>query len=67
MDALHRMLDANLNRAREGLRVLEDTARFALDSEALSRELRKIGATMTAEWVKQAGPEGQAIVDAYAK
>ncbi|MCW5764831.1 MAG: thiamine phosphate synthase [Phycisphaeraceae bacterium] len=42
MDALHRMLDANLNRAREGLRVLEDTARFALDSEALSREFKEI-------------------------
>ncbi|TXH57769.1 MAG: C4-dicarboxylate ABC transporter substrate-binding protein [Burkholderiaceae bacterium] len=41
--------------------------KVAAPSEALSRELRKIGATMTAEWVKQAGPEGQAIVDAYAK
>jgi len=29
--ALERLLDANLDRAREGLRVLEDWARFALD------------------------------------
>jgi thiamine-phosphate pyrophosphorylase len=30
-----RILDANANRAREGLRVLEDVARFVLDHEAL--------------------------------
>jgi len=35
-----RMLDANLNRASEGLRVLEDVARFALNDGGLSRELR---------------------------
>ncbi|MEB3170996.1 MAG: thiamine phosphate synthase, partial [Synechococcaceae cyanobacterium] len=29
--AIERLLDANLDRAREGLRVLEDWARFALD------------------------------------
>ena len=28
---MHRLLDANLDRAREGLRVLEDWARFGLD------------------------------------
>ncbi len=36
-------------------------------SEGLKRELREIGARMTAEWLKSAGPEGQAIVDAYRK
>lgn len=36
-------------------------------SPALAAELKKVGQTMTAEWLKQAGPEGQAIVDAYAK
>ncbi len=30
-----RILDANANRAREGLRVLEDVARFVLDDEDL--------------------------------
>src|ERR1051326_5267156 len=34
---------------------------------ALAAELKKIGETMTAEWIKQAGSDGQAIVDAYKK
>jgi TRAP-type C4-dicarboxylate transport system substrate-binding protein len=33
--------------------------------EQLAEELRAIGATMTAEWLEKAGPEGQAIIDAY--
>ena len=36
-------------------------------SPALAADLKKIGETMTTEWVKQAGPDGQAIVDAYRK
>jgi TRAP-type C4-dicarboxylate transport system substrate-binding protein len=39
--------------------------KVAAPSEALTRDLRKVGQTMTAEWLKQAGPDGQAIVDAY--
>jgi thiamine-phosphate pyrophosphorylase len=35
-----RLLDANLNRAREGLRVIEDTARFVWNDAALFRRLR---------------------------
>ncbi|MBA4027866.1 MAG: thiamine phosphate synthase [Planctomyces sp.] len=35
MDPILRMLDANINRAREALRVLEDIARFALDDGRL--------------------------------
>ena len=34
-------------------------------SEELSAELRTIGDTMTAEWLEEAGDEGQAIIDAY--
>ena len=34
---------------------------------AFAGELKKIGDTMTSEWTKQAGPDGQAIVDAYRK
>jgi TRAP-type C4-dicarboxylate transport system substrate-binding protein len=34
-------------------------------SEALSAKLQEIGETMTAEWEAQAGPEGQAVVEAY--
>lgn len=41
--AVFRLLDANLNRAREGLRVIEDTARFVLNqprAAAAARGLR---------------------------
>jgi TRAP-type C4-dicarboxylate transport system substrate-binding protein len=34
---------------------------------ALAGDLKKVGETMTSEWIKQAGPDGQAIVDAYRK
>lgn len=36
------MVDANANRAREALRVLEDLARFLLADEALCRELKEL-------------------------
>jgi len=35
-----RVLDANLNRCREGLRVLEDTARFVWQKESLFLQFR---------------------------
>jgi thiamine-phosphate pyrophosphorylase len=37
-----RIIDANLDRATEGLRVLEDTARFVLDNIAISRSVKEI-------------------------
>lgn len=37
---LLRVIDANLNRAREGLRVIEDTARFVTGSGKAFKELR---------------------------
>ncbi len=36
-------------------------------SAQLRADLKKIGDTMTADWVKSAGADGQAIVDAYRK
>ena len=36
-------------------------------SESVRKELRAIGETMTAEWLKTAGAEGQAVIDAYRK
>lgn len=36
-------------------------------SDDLKKALAAIGETMTAEWIKAAGPEGQAIVDMYRK
>ena len=38
---------------------------IAPPGEALKKELAGIGDTMTAEWLKSAGPDGQTIVDAY--
>jgi thiamine-phosphate pyrophosphorylase len=37
---IYRLIDANLNRAREGLRVIEDTARFILNDSKLYRGIR---------------------------
>ena len=36
----YRIIDANLNRAAEGLRVVEDIARFYFNSEEFSRKLK---------------------------
>jgi len=38
---LARIIDANLNRAREALRTLEDLARFVLDDEAMCARLKR--------------------------
>ena len=39
---LGRVLDASANRAREGLRVIEDYARFALDDPMLTKRLKRV-------------------------
>ena len=39
---LNRILDASANRAREGLRVVEDYARFALNDPGLTRRLKEV-------------------------
>jgi TRAP-type C4-dicarboxylate transport system substrate-binding protein len=36
-------------------------------AEHLKRELKPLGEQMTADWVKLAGPEGKAVIDAYLK
>ncbi len=41
-EKISRLFDANLNRLREGLRVLEDVARFILDDRNLTRALKRI-------------------------
>ena len=38
--ALYRILDANFNRSKEALRVLEDVARFFLNDESLTRQYK---------------------------
>ena len=45
--AVNRIIDANINRAKEGLRVVEEIARFIIQSRALTTELKKIRHTMT--------------------
>jgi thiamine-phosphate pyrophosphorylase len=42
MPGVRRILDANANRAREALRVMEDAARFVLGDQALSRALKQL-------------------------
>lgn len=39
---IHRVIDANINRVSEGLRVLEDISRFVLEKESLSRDIREV-------------------------
>jgi thiamine-phosphate pyrophosphorylase len=38
---IYRVLDANINRAREGLRVLEDASRFIFNRPALTLKIRR--------------------------
>ncbi len=39
---IYRVLDANINRAKEGLRTCEDTARFILNDETLAKKFKKL-------------------------
>ena len=45
---MHRILDANINRAKEGLRVCEEIARFVLDHPGLTQGFKKIRHEMDA-------------------
>ena len=40
--SIDRIIDANINRAKEGLRVCEDITRFILDNREFSLKLKKI-------------------------
>ncbi len=53
---LWRMLDANLNRCMEGLRTLEDVARFLLDDALASEQMKSLRhslASVAARWPRQ--------------
>lgn len=41
MSAIHRVLDANFNRASEGMRVLEDISRFVLENHLLCTSIKQ--------------------------
>jgi thiamine-phosphate pyrophosphorylase len=49
--ALYRLLDANLNRSREGLRVIEDWCRFGLNNGELSAQCKAMRQTL-GQWHK---------------
>ena len=42
MDKIYRILDANVNRVAEGIRVVEDIARFYFENEELTSKLREM-------------------------
>lgn len=44
---IYRIIDANLNRAREGLRVVEEVARFMWEDEKLSKGLKNLRHKLT--------------------
>ena len=41
-DSLYRVIDANLNRLKEGVRVIEDIARYVNNDKALASKLKEI-------------------------
>ena len=53
--SFYRVLDANLNRAREGLRVCEEVARFLLEDPVLTRRCQRIRYTLTRVGEKLSG------------
>jgi TRAP-type C4-dicarboxylate transport system substrate-binding protein len=36
-------------------------------SDKLKDDLKKVGDTLTSDWLKRAGADGQAVIDAYKK
>ena len=63
---MSRLLDANANRAREGLRVLEDAARFILDDPELCGEAKGLRHLVTSAVADLLGRRGLAARDAGA-
>lgn len=50
--AIHRILDANLDRAREGLRIIEEWCRFGLESAPMAGECKQMRQEL-AKWHTQ--------------
>lgn len=61
MNHAARIIDANANRAREALRVLEDAARFLLGSRAMSETLKNIRHELSRSLSAMPGGEGVGI------
>ncbi len=47
--AVHRILDANLDRAREGIRIIEEWCRFGLNHQPMTEQLKHLRQTL-AQW-----------------
>ncbi len=47
IDKIKRIIDANLNRAREGLRVVEDIARFVLNDKQTTQAIKNMRAEIS--------------------
>lgn len=62
----HRILDASLNRASEGLRVVEDYVRFVLDDRHLTEEFKQLRHDLAAAGVALPMPERHACRDTLA-
>jgi thiamine-phosphate pyrophosphorylase len=58
-----RILDASLNRATEGLRVVEDYARFVLDDVHLTEQLKRLRHNLAAAGAALPLPERHAVRD----
>ncbi len=76
MKEAYRVIDANLNRAREGLRVLEEIARFILEDPDLSSRMKDMRHRLSAtagilpggmdELLKARDPEGDVGAGSWA-
>ncbi len=58
-----RIIDANANRAREAIRLLEDLARFSLDDAALSARAKSIRHGLTAALTASVGPKALLVAE----
>jgi thiamine-phosphate pyrophosphorylase len=56
---IYRIIDANLNRSREGLRVCEEISRFALESKPLTSRLKSVRHSISAIVKEHAGELGK--------
>jgi len=45
----------------------KNSMKILAPSPQLTADMKKVGETMLQEWLQKAGPEGQAMVDAYRK
>jgi thiamine-phosphate pyrophosphorylase len=58
---IYRIIDANLNRSREGLRVCEEITRFVLNSSTMTRQLKSVRHSITRASIKYLPKRPRAI------